>query len=92
MAHALVPTARGRGFWSAFFGSRSPQLDPISEGTRTKIKILGTGYAVRGSWSSSCGSRRADLGRLARDRGGVAAARRLTVRLGSNADGGRLRV
>ena len=47
MAHALVPTACGRGFWDDFFGSRSPQLDPIIEGTRA-IKSAAL-FMVRGS-------------------------------------------
>ena len=68
--------------WIKIFSSRSPQLDPITEGTRTKINILGTGYAVRGSGTSSRGSGRADLGQLARDRGGAGAVRRRAVRLG----------
>ena len=76
--------------WIKIFSYRTPQLDPITEGTRTKINILGTGYAVRGS-------RRADLGQLAADRqriGSGAAADRQRIGGGGGAavgllDGGR---
>jgi hypothetical protein len=65
MAHALVPTACGRVFWSAFFCSRSAQFDPIFGGPERKKALRFSGSAVRGSRAAAVGSRTSSRGSLA---------------------------